>query len=475
MTLRKKINTVYMISIVIPLIIFMVSLVIITGIIRDSYSKNFSEIVAEKQVYSSELIASTLEEIILSDENLLSDEIFLKVYNDSLKSASFLIELYQDSTLLFSAPENIRDKTTLEFYNDHTIIKDGVNYDYKLFTINRKTKTSLLGKRRFSEYYPSLILFFIVYLILHVIFIKYAMKHILDPLNKMKEASNHIKDGNLDYSLIYETEDEVGDVFRTFDEMRLQLKHSQMIQHQYDTNRKELLSNISHDLRTPITAINGYVQGIIDGVANTDEKLANYVNTISCYVKDMDNLIEDLFLFSKLDLQSVPFDFESVDVVEYITDCIEEYSFDFDQRAIKISQHINYQSDLSVTLDRRQIKRVINNIVYNAINHFGEDIPHIDFMLSEDQENCIISITDNGIGIPEDKLELIFHRFFKVDESRSNSNGSSGLGLSISKHIVEAHSGKIWATSEVDKGTTISFSLKKVAHGGHINEENSNY
>lgn len=462
MTLRKKINTVYLISIIIPLVIFMLSINMISGIIRDNYSNDFLEILAEKYAYSSELIDSTLSKIIESDEDFLEDELFLKVYNDSLKSASFFIELYKDNTLLLKSSDSLKANNSFNFYSENTIVKDGITYKYKLFTIDRRTKFILGNKRMFFDYYPSLILFVIVYLVLHVVFIKFAMKNILDPLSKMKDASNQIKDGNLDYNLTYQVNDEVGDVFKTFDDMRLQLKTSQMVQAQYDTNRKELLSNISHDLRTPITAINGYVQGIIDGVANTDEKLANYVSTISHYVKDMDHLIEDLFLFSKLDLQSVPFDFDDVDIIEYITDCIEEYNFDLKQREIEITEHINYDSNMLVALDRRQIKRVINNIVYNAINHFNKEVSRLKFTITEQNAYCIISISDNGIGIPEDKLDLIFNRFYKVDESRSNSNGSSGLGLSISRHIIEAHGGIIWATSEEDKGTTISFSLKQI-------------
>lgn len=245
--------------------------------------------------------------------------------------------------------------------------------------------------------------------------------------------------------------------------MRMRIKTSNKIQQVYEENRKDLIANISHDLKTPITAINGYVQGILDGVANTDEKLKSYVATIAVYGRDMDTLIDELSLLSKLDLEGVLFQFEQINIYDYMTDCLEELSFDLEEKGVE--SRINFKIDPSVlvTIDPNQIKRVLSNIIFNAVKHFKTDSPLLEISVEEavQEHFCQVRIRDNGIGIPVDKLESIFERFYRVDASRNSETGGSGLGLSIAKQIIKTHSGRIWAESQVGVGTQITFTIPR--------------
>lgn len=294
-------------------------------------------------------------------------------------------------------------------------------------------------------------------------FFKYALKTVFGPLEKMKDAAIRIRDEKYDEKILYESQDEVGEVFHAFDEMRMRIKTSNEIQKQYEENRKELIANISHDLKTPITAINGYVQGILDGVANTDEKLKSYVETIAVYGRDMDTLIDDLSLLSKLDLDGVLFQFDTINIYNYMTDCLEELSFDLEEKGVETQINLKIDPSVLVTIDPSQIKRVLNNIIFNSVKHFDTDSPLLEVSVEEAIRGhfCEVRIRDNGIGIPADKLESIFERFYRVDASRNSETGGSGLGLSISRQIIKAHGGRIWAESEVGVGTQIAFTIPK--------------
>jgi Signal transduction histidine kinase len=288
----------------------------------------------------------------------------------------------------------------------------------------------------------------------------FTSKSILIPLKELENAANKIKQGDLDYKINISTKDEIGEVGNSFEEMRLQLKESLELQNQYEENRKELISSISHDLKTPITSIKGYIEGIRDGVADTPEKMDKYITTIYTKATYMDNLINDLFLFSKLDLGREAFNFQAVDIRNYINDCVEEINFDLDHSLISLTSKVT-NTPILVNIDVHQIKRTIMNIVGNSIKYKSNDKLSIDIIVTENSDYAVIEIRDNGKGIDNAALPYIFDRFYRADSSRETSIGGSGLGLAIAKKIIEEHEGSIWAESTLNKGTSIFFSLKK--------------
>lgn len=288
----------------------------------------------------------------------------------------------------------------------------------------------------------------------------WVSKTIIKPLKELEKAANEIKQGNLEYSVSIYSKDEIGEVSHSFEEMRLRLKKSLELQQQYEENRKELISNISHDLKTPITSIKGYVEGIKDGIADTPEKMNKYVSTIYTKANYMDSLINDLFLYSKLDLNKVPFKFQVVDIVNYIKDCVEEISFDLNPSFIELRAQVP-QKSIMVKLDVQELKRTIMNIVGNSIKYKGKDKLQIVIIVKENKDDIVIEIKDNGKGISKEALPYVFDRFYRAESSRETVIGGSGLGLAISKKIIEEHGGRIWAESELSSGTSIFFSLIK--------------
>ncbi|MCX8132183.1 MAG: HAMP domain-containing histidine kinase [Clostridia bacterium] len=297
----------------------------------------------------------------------------------------------------------------------------------------------------------------------------FVSKSIIKPLKVLKHGTEQIKDGNLNFEVKVSSRDEIGEVCVAFEEMRKKLKDSIELQLQYEENRKELISSISHDLKTPITAIKGYVEGIMDGVANSPEKVDKYVRTIYSKATDMDRLIDDLFLFSKLDLKKIPFNFEKINIKQYFEDCIEELQMDLQERKMRLDFISDLPENTEITADREKLKRVVTNIVQNAIKYMDKDTGEIAVILKEEETAVRVQIKDNGQGISEEDLPFIFDRFYRADPSRNRNTGGSGLGLAIAKQIIEGHNGDIWVESKLDEGTSIFFTLKKVlnlAQGG---------
>ena len=284
---------------------------------------------------------------------------------------------------------------------------------------------------------------------------------IVQPLEKLKRAAVNIKEGNLDFNVITDTEDEIGEVCTAFEEMRIKLKAQIDLSMQYEKDNKELISNISHDLKTPITAIKGYVEGIRDGVADTPEKMDKYIRTIYNKATDMDKLIDELFLYSKLDSNSMNYSFAKLDLKEYFEDCVDEISLDLESKGIAFMYRNYVPEGTMIIADPEQLKRVINNIVGNSVKYMGTEPGRIGIFIKDEPEFIQIEIQDNGKGIAKNELPHIFERCYRTDASRNSSKGGSGLGLSIAKKIIEEHGGKIWAVSVEGQGTTMCFVLRK--------------
>lgn len=289
----------------------------------------------------------------------------------------------------------------------------------------------------------------------------WVYRSVLRPLSKLQEATRKIRDGNLDFTLEVEEDDEIGELCQDFEEMRIRLKENAEEKIQYDIENKELISNISHDLKTPITAIKGYVEGIMDGVASSPEKLDKYIRTIYNKANDMDRLIDELTFYSKIDTNKIPYEFNKINVNSYFGDCVEEVELDMDSRNIELG-YFNYVSDdVVVIADAEQMKRVINNIISNSVKYMDKPKGIINIRIKDVGDFIQIEIEDNGRGIAAKDLPCIFDRFYRTDSSRNSSQGGSGIGLSIVRKIVEDHGGRIWATSKEGMGTEMHIVLRK--------------
>lgn len=270
-------------------------------------------------------------------------------------------------------------------------------------------------------------------------------KKLIVPLELLSYGSEQIKDGNLDFNMNYDSDDEFKQVCGDFNEMRMRLKHSVELQLKYEENRKQLIAGISHDLRTPLTAIKGYVEGLRDGVANTKERQKKYLDTIYAKACDMDILVDSLFLFSKLDTGRYPFKFNVVNIKDYIKSFHSSAKQEFYGKNVEIFFENKCENSIFVKLDPREMNRVLLNILGNSIKYNKDINVQINIKLYEENDFVAIEISDNGTGVLEEDISKLFLSFYRGDASRTKPNEGSGLGLAIAKQIVEAHDGKIVA------------------------------
>ena len=367
--------------------------------------------------------------------------------------------------LIFMMTTGNRQLQYLEEYGNRLQQEEGINLEEEQEL--QGTNTTLPAAARMVPEIRNFlkniaIVAILVLLITACLLIGWIYTGINVPLMKLRKATHNIAEGNLDFTLEVDGNDEISDLCRDFEEMRRRLCESNEEKIQYDRESKELISNISHDLKTPITAIKGYVEGIMDGVADTPEKMDHYIRTIYNKANDVDRLINELTFYSKIDTNRIPYTFNKINVSSYFEDCCEEVGLDLESKNIDFSYFNYVDENVEVIADAEQMKRVINNIIGNSVKYMDKPKGRINIRVKDVGDFVQIEIEDNGKGIGPKELPYIFDRFYRTDASRNSSMGGSGIGLSIVRKIVEDHGGKIWATSKLGTGTVMYFVLRKV-------------
>lgn len=288
---------------------------------------------------------------------------------------------------------------------------------------------------------------------------------ILKPLNVLKIATHEIREGNLDSPILSDSDNEIGLLCKDFEQMRLKLKEQSRTSLQYEQDMRDLIRNISHDLKTPLTTIKGYSEGLLDGVAGTEERRRKYLQTIYNKAEDMTSLVDELSIYSQFDCNTIPYNFQRINLDNYFTDCVSELQLDLELKQIELN-YMNYMDhDLEIVADPEQLKRVINNIIGNSVKYMGKKKGIISIRIRktgipQESTRVLVEIEDNGSGIKEQELTNIFERFYRTDTSRNSSKGGSGLGLAIVKKIIEDHGGIVYATGKENVGTCIYFTLE---------------
>ncbi|MFD2748616.1 sensor histidine kinase [Paenibacillus yanchengensis] len=309
-------------------------------------------------------------------------------------------------------------------------------------------------------WHPVVMMVFLGFIALTSFLLTYIVsRSIIKPIQSLRSAALRIKEGDLSFPVLPQNSNlgqpiaisgikEINQLSVAFEEMRVRLKSSIDQSLQYEENRKQLLSHISHDLKTPISAIKGYIEGIIDGIASTDEMRMRYLKTIYNKAEHMDELIEELFLYSKLDLQTVAYDFKRIELSAYVEHFMEEQHFELEKSNIALRFIDTTDGSISISADPEKLNRVLLNILNNCVKYLERDeaLPHrVEVRLKEDERFAIIEIEDNGPGIDEVDLPFIFERFYRAEKSRNSETGGSGLGLAIVKQIIEGHHGYVYA------------------------------
>ena len=286
-------------------------------------------------------------------------------------------------------------------------------------------------------------------------------KRILVPLDKLQTATKRIADGDLDYQLDEKDFSEIPFLYNDFERMRIKLKEDEEEKKLSEDAARELVSNISHDLKTPLTAIRGYVEGILDGVASSPQKTRDYLNTIYNKTNDMTSLIDELLYYSQVSEKHMSYKYEKIYVKDFFDEYVKDLYLELDTIKIKFIYIVNVGRSTVIDIDKEQIKRALNNIVSNAVKYMDKEEPEIHFRVRETIDGIDIQISDNGRGIDEKDLPHIFERFYRSDVSRNTKLGGSGIGLSIVKKVIENHEGSVVAMSKPGVGTEVSIELKK--------------
>lgn len=322
--------------------------------------------------------------------------------------------------------------------------------------------------------YGLVIMVAVISILVIIAIIGYAYYNIILPIRKLQAAVMRIRAGDMDCEIRAEGATEFKELYDELDDMRVALKESIEERNKADALTKEVIGNISHDLKTPLTAIKGYSEGILDGVASTPERVNKYVKTIYTKAVDMAGLVDELSYFTKIYQREEEFKFREINVNRYFGECIGDMALDLETREIQLLYQCYVQEEAVLWLDREKIKRVVSNIIGNAVKYISHNQGMILINISENTDDIIVMIRDNGKGIREEELPFIFDRFYRTDSSRNSRTGGSGLGLAIAKKIIEEHGGKIWAESVIDKGTTIYFSIPRLKERKMLDEQNTN-
>jgi len=393
-----------------------------------------SDINAEVSVLKDrELVFGTIDLNAIDIENLLSKQTKLPATNNiKLGEITYIYRIHP-----FTYPEDIQGHILLLV----PVGRDEINTMWFLIS--------------------TLSVFLLSLIITNLFYSIKLSRSIAAPLSKLKDTVGKIIDGDLGHSVAEEGDEELREVSRALEQMRVKLGASINAQLKYDENRKMLISSMSHDLKTPITAIRGYIEGILDNVADTQKKRERYLMTIRSKADQVDSMIDDLLLYSRLDLSQVPFNFENTEIGQFFSDCMEENAPDLERKNIKGKFINTLKEKVYVLIDRQQLRRVVLNLFDNAVKYMSpERNGEITVTIRQTFASVIIEIADNGIGIPAEDQPFVFDRFYRADKARSKAMGS-GLGLAIAKRIIESHNGSIWVNSKENEGTRFMISLKK--------------
>ncbi|SCM79229.1 Histidine kinase [uncultured Sporomusa sp.] len=282
---------------------------------------------------------------------------------------------------------------------------------------------------------------------------------IFNPMKNVKQGLDEVAKGNYGIKIEYDKPNDLGFLISSFNEMTAKLSESEKLKAEYEENRKALIANISHDLKTPITAIQGYIEALLDGTATSAAHKASYLKTIHQNSIYVNKLIDDLFLFSKLDMQKLDFHYEDVSIRAFMSDLMEEYRFDLEERNIQVEYTVQAAADYCIKLDGKRFHQAFNNLISNAVQHGPETGLSIQVKLYRQNNFVCLDVKDNGPGIPEDKLPFIFDRFYRIETERPKGFASTGLGLAIAKELVEAQGGKITVSSIKNMGTCFTIML----------------
>lgn len=309
----------------------------------------------------------------------------------------------------------------------------------------------------------------VVILLLNTLFTRYQVKKLLQPVDALARAAGRIETGDFTQRIEYQGRDEFSSVCTAFNRMQEHLLEEQKKNAAYEQARTSLVAGISHDLRTPLTSVKGYIKGLRDGVAQTPERQRQYLDIAYRKACDMETLLQRLFYFSRLETGNLPLFREKADLGYFVSRFASETGQELEPAGGEIRLMVSSKPN-PVLIDAEQLYRVLNNLKDNALRYAGASQLVISLAVERRENWVCIRFADNGRGVPEEALPHLFERFWREDQARSAKNGEgAGLGLYIVKYIVEAHGGTIQA--ENSGGLAVTIQLPRYAESDSLPEE----
>lgn len=477
MNIKKRLLLSNTITVVVPFVITIIAAFLFVFISSTIFNKDVSYGNFKKFIFIKTQLSDTSNIVRNQTSGNIEDIKYQRYLHQRLSTINGEIIILKNSTIIFTS----KDLNKIDI--EKCLVEANTRSEKRLVEIDTTSYMVEVAPIRFingnvgnvillapvfkyssilEEFIIFIVAIFLISFIAINIYMSYLLsKRIIKPLSLLSTAVGEISKGELSLEIIEVGDQEIKNLCADFEKMRIQLKDSIRLKKKYDENRTMLVSSISHDLKTPITSIKGYVNGILDGVASTPEKVDRYLKTIYSKSEQMDIMINDLLLYSKLDLSQIPFNFEKTDIIDYFKYCIHESALELEKSNIEICLKNDLDGLKYVKIDRERLMRVILNIIDNSRKYMDKEQGSITILLRETNSSIIIEIRDNGSGIDENDVNKIFDRFYRADTARSDANGS-GLGLAIAKQIVEGHGGTIWAVSHENEGTSILMSFGKI-------------
>jgi len=290
-------------------------------------------------------------------------------------------------------------------------------------------------------------------LISNMLFRIIIRQELVVPLQKIRIGMNRIRHGDYDYRIDYEEKDPMFELYDDFNEMAVETKRFAVRESQIDERRRQLLLSISHDLRSPMTSIIAYVQGLLDGIAQDEQKRLQYLEVIKAKSLEIDRMVNRLFTYAKLDSKEYILDKQPIDIGDYMRDYVMAVSREYEEKNFKIQ--LNLVSSARILADTDMFDRICTNLIENAYKYSDKENGIMKISVKAGKYHVKITFADNGPGVNAEEISNLWDVFYRTDHARKNPGQSNGIGLAIVKKAVELMEGKVEAKNGKNGGLAI--------------------
>jgi len=481
MSVKRRLFFSNMLMLIMPIVLMALTSIffvfIYTGItgIRDVHTLKYGDVFF-KRMDDVDALAAKWD----SASDLAEFEADIDRFNQKHKGIGISLSLYAGQQLVYPASlqEGQPSDLVLSQKNNFMLVTDSL----AVYRVEAGEYALVMADSNFTiynrdEYQQRIYVAGVMFLTLIIVVLatnwaltKFVFRSIMNPIDTLVYGVHQLRDGNLTYRIQYDKKDEFAGVCAEFNEMAQRLSVMVNERQKDETNRRELIAGISHDLRTPLTSIKAYLEGIEKGVASTPQMQRKYFDIIKSKTASLEHIINQLFLFSKLDIGEFPLHLERVRIGEELQGTITVFAAEYEHKGLEI-QVENRIREAEVFIDIVQFRNVLQNILENSLKYKNKDRARVSIVCFEGEHQVEIRLADDGPGVSDQDLEKLFDVFYRSDASRKKPDLGSGLGLAISSKLIERLGGSIRAKHADSGGLAIIIKLPKYTETGGISGE----